>query len=52
MEVSLHKNDCKENITKKASFCLLEIEKRRDDFRVNSGYVTTKRGLDYDKLLA
>ena len=51
VEVFPHKNDCKENVTKKASLCLLEIEKRGDALRVNSGDVTTKRGLDYDKLL-
>ena len=52
VEVFPHKNDCKENITKKALLCLLEIEKRGNDFRVNSGYVMTKQVLHYDKLLA
>ena len=52
MEVFPHEIDCKENMTKKASLRLLEIEKRGDDFRVNSGYVMTKQVLHYDKLLA
>ena len=50
MEVFPHKIDCKENVTKKALLCLLEIEKREGAFRVYSGYVTAKRGLHYDKL--
>ena len=41
-------SDCKENVTKKASLCLLEIEKRGDAFRVNWGYDTTKLELHYD----
>ena len=52
MEVFPHEIDCKENMTKKASLCLLEIEKRRSAFRVNSVYVMTKQVLHYDKLLA